>query len=466
MFTFLLKAAKKLFGDRLDFRVRLFNIIAVAGIVISLISCVTGIVTSTGLVSILQTLAMMLFAIWALWYGNVSGRYQFCYIVVIICIFLLLYSALFFNTGGYHSGMPSYFIFAVLFTFFMLDGKKMIIMSVLELSVYTALCLYAYHNPDKINFFDTEKDFLIDVFVGFLVVSVALGITVSFHFRLYNQRQRELEEARRQVEEYARMKSELFAGMSHEMRTPLTVMSAYAQYAVEQIRESGANEQTLADLATISDEAKRLAEMADGTLKVLMTSAVLGVSETDSGGAHQCQPVDVGAVCSRLVKLLEPIALRRGMKLRAVIRENIPAISGDADNVTQLVWNLLQNAITHSESKTIELFVSPLSETDPQASAAPPGVTITVNDDGVGIEPEILPRIFERGVSGKKGGSGIGLTICRDIANRHGGDIRVESAVGVAPAGGIAPANGTGTRVTVVLRGIVETRGFVGGENV
>jgi len=425
MIKFLLKVGQKFFGDQLDFRVRLFNIIAVAGVIISLISTITGIVASTGLASILQTLGMMLVSVGALWYGNVSGKYQFCYIVSIICIFLLLYSALFFNTGGYHSGMPSYFIFAVIFTVFMLDGKKMIILSVLELTVYTALCLYAYYNPEKVNFFKREEDFLIDILVGFLSVSVTLFVTMSLHLRLYNRRLRELAAARKQVEEYAKMKSELFAGMSHEMRTPLTVMSAYAQYAMKQIKRSGANEQTLADLATISDEAKRLAEMADGTLKILMTSAVLDVKN---------EPVDAGVVCSRLVKLLEPIALQKGMKLQAVIKD-IKPIAGDADNITQLVWNILQNAITHSESKIITLIV--------EESAVPNGgVVITVNDNGVGVEPEILPRIFERGVSGKKGGSGIGLAICRDIANRHGGDINVESI------------SGTGTKVTVTLHDI------------
>ncbi len=425
MNKFLLKTGKKLFGDRLDFRIRLFNIIAVAGVIISLVSTITGIVASTGLASILQTLGMMLVSIVALWYGNISGKYQLCYIVSIICIFLLLYSALFFNTGGYHSGMPSYFIFAVIFTVFMLDGKKMIILSVLELTVYTVLCLYAYYNPEKVNFFRREEDFLIDILVGFLSVSIMLGVTVFLIVGLYERRQRELAAARKQVEEYAKMKSELFAGMSHEMRTPLTVMSAYAQYAVKQIKRSGANEQTIADLATISDEAKRLAEMADGTLKILMTSAVLDVKN---------EPIDAGAVCLRLVKLLEPIALQKGMKLQAVIKD-IKPIAGDADNITQLVWNILQNAITHSESKIITLTV--------EESATPDGgVMITVSDDGIGVEPEILPRIFERGVSGKKGGSGIGLAICRDIANRHGGDINVESI------------SGTGTKVTVTLRDI------------
>ena len=116
---------------------------------------------------------------------------------------------------------------------------------------------------------------------------------MALHFRLYKQRQKELEAARRQVEEYARMKSELFTGMSHEMRTPLTVMSAYAQFAVEQIRESGANEQTLDDLATISDEAKRLAEMADGTLKILMSGSG-GTDESETDDQQKNTPVDAG----------------------------------------------------------------------------------------------------------------------------------------------------------------------------
>ena len=426
MIGLLLKTGRKLFGSQLDFRVRLFNILALAGVLISLVTGITGLIISAGLANALQNLVSMVLSAALLWYSFVSGRYQLCYMITVICIFMGLFPALFFSSGGYHSGMPSFFIFAVLFTVFMLEGKKMVVMAVLELALYTSLCLYAFYNPESINFFDTEADFLTDVVVGFLAVSAALGITMSLHFRLYNQRQRELEAARKQVEEYAKMKSELFAGMSHEMRTPLTVMSAYAQFAVEQIRESGANEQTLADLATISVEAKRLAEMADGTLKILLT-----VSETGDMGVQKNTPVDVGDVSSRLIRLLEPIASRKGMKLSALIKEKIPTINGDADALTQLVWNILQNAITHSEGKTIALIV----EKDGH------GVKLTVNDDGAGIDPDILPRIFERGVSGKKGGSGLGLAICQDIAKRHGGDIYVRALPG------------KGTSVTVLLQG-------------
>jgi signal transduction histidine kinase len=171
--------------------------------------------------------------------------------------------------------------------------------------------------------------------------------------------------------------------------------------------------------------------MGDSTMKILM-----GEYDADDIRVYKNSPVNIGDVCSRLVRLLKPVALRNGMELSSAITDNVPVVSGDVDALTQLVWNILQNAITHSGGKTIELTV----ETDGG------NVKVTVNDDGAGVETDILPRIFERGISGKKDGSGIGLAICYDITKRHGGEITVKSE----------PE--TGTVVTVILRG--------GGENV
>ncbi|MCL2245195.1 MAG: HAMP domain-containing histidine kinase [Treponema sp.] len=432
--SFFTKTVSRLFGGSLNFRVRLFNIMAAAGILISLITGVSGFFTGAGIASFIFCMITMAVSIALLWYSYVSGRYQLCYTISCFCIFLILFPAMFFSAGGIHSGMPSFFIFAVLFTVFMLEGKKLIFMALAELTVYISICIYAFYNPEKIIPFNTEEGILIDVIIGFVVASLALGITMTLHLRLYNIRQSELEAARNQIEKYAKIKTELFAGMSHEMRTPLTVMSAYAQFAVEQIRESsaagqpGANEQILADLATISDEAKRLAEMADGTLKILMTTF-----ETDNTSGRKTYPIDICGISKRLVQLLEPVALRNGKKMSAVIRENIPVIPGDMDALAQLIWNLLQNAITHSDGKKIELIAEAFSENQ--------GVKITVFDDGTGIDPAILPRIFERGVRGKEGGSGIGLSICRDITQRHNGEISIKSGAG------------EGTSVTVILRG-------------
>jgi len=434
----MLKIAEKLFGAHLNFQARLFNILAIAGSLVSLTVGVIGLFINAGLINFVICMTAMILAIALLWFSLVSGKYRLCYMITVITVFIIFFPILFFNTGGYRSGMPSFFVLAILFTIFMIDGKKMYFMVILEFAIYISICVYAYFYPENINQFKTESDNLIDIITGFVVTSVALGVAMTVHLQLYNKRQKELESAQKQMEEYAKMKSELFAGMSHEMRTPLTVMSAYAQFAVEQIREStaaglpGANEQTLSDLATISDEAKRLAEMADGTLKILTSTA--GAEEK---GVHKYLPVNMGVIASRLGRLLEHVASKKGEKLKVVIKDKIPEILGDTDALTQLVWNILQNAIAHSNGENIILNVE----------ADNPGVKITVIDDGDGIDSYLLPHILERGISGKKGGSGYGLSICRDIALRHNGDITVKSK------------KGEGASVIVLLRGMEEQHG-------
>jgi len=107
----------------------------------------------------------------------------------------------------------------------------------------------------------------------------------------------------------------------------------------------------------------------------------------------------------------------------------LPLVWGESDALTRLLWNLMDNALTHSERGDIEVRVDTKNDI----------VRIVMKDEGVGIPPELLPKVFERGVSGKKDGTGLGLAFCREIAGRHGGDIFIKSEYG------------TGTTVTVIL---------------
>jgi len=278
--------------------------------------------------------------------------------------------------------------------------------------------------------FDYHPDFVIRAFLGYFIVS-SMMIAIEWTRKIKDHK---IEEQRKQLDELNRAKRELFANMSHEMRTPLTVMSTYAQFAVEELKENGVNEQTLADLATISSEAKRLAEMADGTLKILLSE------ETPLDEQKNAQ-IDIGELSTLIARLFEPVAKRNGRALTIKINQNVPRVPGESGALTQLLWNILQNAIIHSQCKNIELAVEASGQDVTHPGATRTNVTITIRDDGCGIEPDILPHIFERG-KGKKGGSGLGLSICREIAQRHGGDI------------GIHSEHGAGTTVTVSLHGI------------
>jgi|GEM_PF-654441 len=401
----------KFFGKQLEFRVRLFNILVCIGFISSLIGTVTGFLTDGGIFNLLLNLTLNIFSIFILWYSSSSHNYNRSYLFTTVFVFFIIFPLHFIDSEGYNGGMLAFFILATVFTMSMFDGKRAIVITIAELFLYTSLCVFAYRYPDKTQHFVKEADRLVDIVANFLMASSMLCITLALYFRLYNKQQREIEAARKQSEEYAKIKGDIFAGMSHEMRTPLTIMSAYAQFAVEQLRESGPNEQTLDDLSTISDEAKRLAEMADTTLKVLMTSV-----ETERTNMQMLRPVDMCALVKRLSQIIKPVLLRSGRNIKTHISEDIPKIYGSVDELTQLIWNILQNAITHAK-EIIEL----------ELAAAGDGVKITVTNDGAAIEPALLPHIFERGISGRYGGSGIGLSICRDIAHRHNGDISAQN---------------------------------------
>ncbi|MDR1626468.1 MAG: sensor histidine kinase, partial [Spirochaetia bacterium] len=132
------------FRKELDFRARLFNVLALAGAVISLAVAGLGPFTGAAPMNSLACLFSFLLAAGFLYYSNRSGNYRVFYIITIVVVFILLFPVMFFSAGGYRSGMPVFFVFAVVFTVFMLDGKAAFFMPVLELLVYTGLCLYAF----------------------------------------------------------------------------------------------------------------------------------------------------------------------------------------------------------------------------------------------------------------------------------------------------------------------------------
>ena len=108
-------------NKRLDFRVRLYNVLAMSGVLIGLSMAALCVYTNAGIGNILVNLMIATGSFVLLIYSYQSGKYQRCYTLSIIIMFFILWPALFFTAGGYHSGMPSFFVFAVLFTVFMLE---------------------------------------------------------------------------------------------------------------------------------------------------------------------------------------------------------------------------------------------------------------------------------------------------------------------------------------------------------
>jgi signal transduction histidine kinase len=134
--------------------------------------------------------------------------------------------------------------------------------------------------------------------------------------------------------------------------------------------------------------------------------------------------VPVAPLLDRAAGMMEPMLRERGNRLALSAPRQLPPLSGVEDMLLRVLLNLISNSNRHSEENEITVTASLATELMSEGKAE-----IRVTDRGGGIPEEMMPRIFYRGMSGD-GSSGLGLTICKDIVQTHGGEIFISSELG------------------------------------
>ena len=248
-----------------------------------------------------------------------------------------------------------------------------------------------------------------------MAVFVLFSMTALFFNTMREVRQARENEARMAVEkemlvEMNRMKNQFYTDMSHEMKTPLTVISVNAQFAAQNIGVGAVDEETVTDLNAISTEARRLAQMVTGLVG-------LGrMQGADSGN----RILAMDSLVEETVRIYQSMFERQGNILTADTEAGLPPVEGSADQLVQVLINLLSNANRHTRNGVVLV----------QARTQENRVRVSVTDNGDGVSPELLSHVFERFQRGEDGGSGLGLTICKTIIEEHGGEIGIESKEG------------------------------------
>ncbi len=245
---------------------------------------------------------------------------------------------------------------------------------------------------------------LFSVTFGLLLVVIAAGLLATYRL------------VRRETET-ARLKAEFVANVSHDLKTPLSLIRVFGE-TLEMGRVS--DEATRREYyRVISHESERLSRLIDN---VLDFSRIEGGRRT-----YDLVPMSVEPVVRDTVESFAYVLAQQGFKVDVAIQPDLPEVPMDADAIGQALANLIDNAIKYSERRKVLTVEATLQDG---------GLAVTVGDEGIGIPREEQARIFDKfyraGRSETQGrrGSGVGLALVRHVAEAHGGRVRVESRPG------------------------------------
>jgi signal transduction histidine kinase len=254
--------------------------------------------------------------------------------------------------------------------------------------------------------FTARQIALLETFAAQAVIAIA-------NVRLFT----EIQEKSRQLEVASQHKSQFLANMSHELRTPLNAIIGYTEMMADGL------------YGEVGDKAQGVLERVQNNGRHLLglINDVLDLSKIEAGQLTlTVEQYSVADMVATVLSATESLARAKGLKLESAVPPGLPTGSGDARRLTQVLLNLVGNAIKFTDQGSVKV----------RAEQADDRFELSVVDTGFGIAPADQARIFDEfqqvdnTSTRKKGGTGLGLSISRKIVELHGGRITVESEMG------------------------------------
>lgn len=216
-----------------------------------------------------------------------------------------------------------------------------------------------------------------------------------------------------QLHAYQKRRQAFLANVAHELRTPLSYIRGYTQ-ALSEGLVPGREEQERY-MQIVQEESVRLGRLVDDLLDLAQ------MEEGELGAA--LAPLQMAIPIQNALETIRPLAEEKGVELISQVPADLPLILGDAGRLHQVVVNLLDNGLRHTP---------PGGKIMVTAAAEAQRLVVQISDTGTGLDPEILPLVFERFQKHDSAGRGLGLAIVRSIVRAHGGEVGAANN----PAGG------------------------------
>ncbi len=270
----------------------------------------------------------------------------------------------------------------------------------------------------KGNIVDLPIFFNNNFFLIGMVIFAVFGARIKEYFQFNEFKSRyDIQQANEELKKLDELKSQFFANVTHEVRTPLTSIIAPIQSL------------TYGDAGKLTNEQQSLIEQVyRNALRLLdMINQMLDFSKIDAGQMKIIlEELDLTELVDDMVAIFKDVAERKGIRLRYIERNEIPVVFIDKNKFERILSNLVRNAIKFTEAGSIYIRLKCEEER----------LTLEVEDTGIGIPPDHLPHIFERfrqvdGSSTRRfEGTGLGLTIVKESVDLMMGKVTAKSKLG------------------------------------
>jgi signal transduction histidine kinase len=378
------------------------------------------------------------------------------FMTLIVVVFLLVFPVGYLATGGSAGVMPYYFLAAVALTALMVQGARFYIAIALELVLYGGCMLFSITHPKILVQLPEHAAVELSQPVGLICVAIVISVTVYSVSRLHLRVALELDRSNNLLKLSDQNKDAFFAMLSHELKTPVTVMSTHAQEAAQILANT---DQPSPELELAHRDMDII--VRQGEVLSQMVTQLLDVTRINEGRlAFDRRPISLASVVQEAMADMAPLTAENGNVLRLKAGGAQPTVIGDPKRLNRALTNLISNASRHTTKGVITLAVS----------KEPGFARVTVEDTGEGISEAHLREIMSSSAraarrtpwpapsrsgraslpdaaldgstpgeppielptaaGSKHGGLGLGLRIVRYTIARHGGHFSLSSELG------------------------------------
>jgi len=247
------------------------------------------------------------------------------------------------------------------------------------------------------------------------------------------ERTQELEQANEKLKELDQLKTNFLSTVSHELRTPLTSVMGFARILQKKFESTLFPPLSQSDDKKVQKAMRQVMENAqiiveEGERLTTLINDVLDLAKMEAGRVDwNMRELRVEDIIDRAIAATSALVANKPVQLRKNIEPDLPLFEGDRDRLIQVVINLISNAVKFTDRGNVTC----------KAQAGDGEIVVSVTDSGCGIKPEDQPLVFEKfkqvgdTLTDKPKGTGLGLPICKEIIEHHGGRVWLESELGV-----------------------------------